>query len=88
MVDHPQRQRFLELRDRADELQALEEAQSILVSCGAISYAVHELMARHEQALSRLGALAPPNPKPLETLLAEVIAPVERLFARVDKENK
>lgn len=83
VVDHPQRKRFLELRPRVADKQSLEEAQAILVSSGAISYSVNELMLRHEQALDKLEALQPPNPEPLHRLLTEVITPVEHLFEKV-----
>lgn len=83
VVDHPQRERFLELRPQVAESAALEEAQAILVSSGAISYCVNELMLRHENALSKLDRLQPPNPEPLQRLLNEVIAPVKHLFEKV-----
>ena len=49
IVDHPDRQRFIELRKKVQDQEALEEAQSILVSSGAISFCVKELVERHEK---------------------------------------
>lgn len=84
IVEHPDRERFIDLRKRAVEVTALEEAQAILVRCGAISYCVNELVARHARAQGLLNAMRLPYPKPMQTLLDEVIAPVENLFATID----
>jgi geranylgeranyl pyrophosphate synthase len=83
IVDHPQRDRFLELRSRVEDPVALEEAQEILVSCGAISYSVDVLMRRHQQATELLNTIELVNPSALTGLLDEAIAPVKHLFAKV-----
>lgn len=88
VVDHPDRDHFIGLRKRAAEAESLEAAQAILVSCGAISYSVNELLLRHEKARQMLGAMQTPNAGPLETLLAEVIEPVEQLFNAVGGEMR
>lgn len=82
-VAHPQQARFSELRSQASDPEALAEAQAILVSCGAISYSVNELMLRHGQAEQLLAAMRLANPDPLAKLLATTIAPVQHLFAKV-----
>jgi hypothetical protein len=41
-VDHPDRRRFIELRQNIPEPDALTEAQEILVRCGAIRYGIHQ----------------------------------------------
>lgn len=86
VVEHPDRERFIALRARADEADSLEAAQQILVSCGAISYSVNELLLRHQKARTLLEAMPAVNPGPLDTLLREVIEPVEHLFAAVGGE--
>lgn len=45
-VEHPQRDRFLELRQRIAAAEALCEAQDILIKSGAISYCVDQLLRR------------------------------------------
>jgi len=82
-VAHPQRARFLELRSQAANPAALAEAQSILVSSGAISYCVNELVLRHRQAEQMLASIGLPDPLPLARLLEEAIAPVQHLFTKV-----
>lgn len=86
IVAHPQQERFIELRGKAADSAALEEAQAILVSSGAISYCVNELMLRQGQAKSLLVAMSLPNPQPLAQLLEQAIAPVQNLFAKVGAE--
>ncbi len=83
IVDHPDRQRFIELRPQVDDLEKLEEAQSILIRCGAISYSVRELMLRHAMADSLVNEMKLVNAEPLKQLLEEAIAPVRHLFAKV-----
>jgi geranylgeranyl pyrophosphate synthase len=83
IVDHPQRDRFAELRSRVEDPIALEEAQGILVSCGAISYCVDVLMKRHEQATELVNNIELENPSALIGLLDEAIAPVKHLFAKM-----
>lgn len=82
-VAHPQQALFIELRNQASDPLALAEAQSILVSCGAISYCARELMLRHAQAERLLAGIVLTNPAPLAKLLATLIAPVHNLFTKV-----
>jgi geranylgeranyl diphosphate synthase type I len=83
VVDHPDRQRFIELRNEVNDLAALEEAQTILVRCGAISYSVNELMLRHAQAQELLNKMNLSKPESITGLLDEALAPVKHLFAKV-----
>jgi geranylgeranyl diphosphate synthase type I len=85
-VNHPERDRLIALRRQVGEALRLEEAQAILASCGAISYSVNELLLRHQRARQLLKALQAPNSTPLNSLLQEVIEPVEHLFAAVGGE--
>jgi geranylgeranyl pyrophosphate synthase len=79
-VDHPDRARFLELRQNITDPQALSEAQDILIQCGAISYGVHHLLQRHQAAQEVLKDIPLIRPDLLEALLEEVVSPVWRLF--------
>ena len=67
---------------------ALEEAQAILVRCGAISYSVKELVERHAKARKLVSEISLADDALLFTLLDEVIAPVERLFSKVGGDLK
>lgn len=86
IVDHPERERFVQLRKQVEDAASLEEAQSILVRSGAISYSVHELTRRHQQAQELLQQIKLAHASPLQELLDEAIAPVKNLFSNVGAE--
>jgi geranylgeranyl pyrophosphate synthase len=86
IVDHPERERFIQLRKQVGDPTLLEEAQSILVRSGAISYSVHQLTARHQQAEELLQQIKLADASPLQELLDEAIAPVKNLFSSVGAE--
>lgn len=83
LVPHPQQPRFLELRSQVQDAHALREAQQILVSSGAISYCVNELLMRQKQLEALLAGMALANPAPLQQILAQAVAPIEHLFSSV-----
>lgn len=79
-VRHQDRVRFLELREKASDLEALHEAQSILIRCGAVSYCIDQLMRRYKLADAILTAIALPQRDQLHELMEKVIAPVHKLL--------
>jgi geranylgeranyl pyrophosphate synthase len=80
LVNHPERARFVELcRDISAE-DALQEAQEILIRCGAVSYCVDQLLRRHQTAQGILNKLPLPKKAAVEALMEAVIAPVRKLF--------
>jgi geranylgeranyl pyrophosphate synthase len=82
-VEHAEREQFLELwqaLQTAPDPNTLDEAQSILIRCGAISYGIYELMRRHQQARGVLDSLTACRRDGLDRLLEEVILPVKNLF--------
>ena len=88
-VEHPARERFLALRERlrlapeGRQADDLREAQTIVIRCGGVSYALHALLQRQAAAQALLASLPLPNPTPLSVLLDEVVAPVRRLMEAV-----
>jgi len=80
IVDHPERARFIELFQNAEETEALSEAQDILIRSGAISYCVDQLIRRHQAAQRVLDTTAVAHPEFVRQLLDEIIAPVQNLF--------
>ena len=82
-VDHPERDRFIELRQQITDPDALKEAQEILVRSGAISYSVNELILRHGIAKQLLEGINLVDPEPMYLLLSELIEPVENLIETV-----
>lgn len=82
-ADHPERVQFETLRTRVDDPQALEEAQQILIRCGAISYCVYHIVKRHQSAEQFLDSMSLVDPAPLRKLVAEQIEPLIRLLQSV-----
>ncbi len=79
-VEHPDRMRFLELRRSVSNLEALAEAQTILIRCGAVSYCVDQLIRRHQRAREMLEGMTLVYRDGLEALLEAQIRPVRELF--------
>ncbi len=86
LVEHPQRARFEELRPHAgNSPQILEEAQEILIQCGAVSYCVYQLLNRYETVKGILADLSLTRRDILEKVFEDVGRPVFQLFEEVDK---
>lgn len=84
-VKHPKRARFLRLSKHISDPEALEEAQEILIQCGAVSYCVAQLIRIHQDAEELVKNIPLANPAPLISLLDEVIAPVRELLNASDR---
>ncbi len=80
VVDHPDRERFLALRQNVQVPASLAEAQAILIRCGAVSYCVDQLVQHYEKACRMLAAIPLQDASGVVRLLEEVLAPVYRLF--------
>jgi geranylgeranyl pyrophosphate synthase len=84
LIEHPERERFLELRPLADDPERLAEAQEILIHCGAVSYCIDQLLRRNQKARQMLEGIPLSEPQGLQTLLEEMIAPVGELFKNLE----
>jgi len=80
-VAHPDRAKFFELCANITTGNALQEAQEILIRCGAVSYCVDQLLRRHQSARGILKEIPLANKAAADSLIEAVIAPVQRLFA-------
>ncbi|MBI3173213.1 MAG: polyprenyl synthetase family protein [Chloroflexi bacterium] len=80
-VRHPHQARFLELLSQIEVPGALQKAQEILLSCGAVSYCVDHILSRNQMAQDILAGLPLADREPLVTLLESVTAPVQTLLA-------
>jgi geranylgeranyl pyrophosphate synthase len=80
-VEHPEQVRFMELYQNVSVEHSLQEAQEILIHCGAVSYCVDQLLRRHRAVQTIFNTTPLANKKEIETLIEGVIAPVWHLFA-------
>lgn len=79
-VEHPERVRFMELCRNISAGDALQEAQEILIRCGAVSYCVDALLRKHQAVQAILDKLTLSNKGLVTALIDELIAPVHNLF--------
>ncbi|MCD6290663.1 MAG: polyprenyl synthetase family protein [Anaerolineae bacterium] len=77
VADHPQREHFARLRSLVyrDE-EVLQEAQRILVTCGAVSYGIYHLAHRYQACKRLLRGLELADPSPMWELLEVQVAPL------------
>jgi geranylgeranyl pyrophosphate synthase len=80
VVEHPERNRFLELRQAMPDPAALEEAQTILIRCGAVAYCLDQLLHRYDLARQIVAGIPLAQRAGLERLLEELVDPVRELF--------
>jgi len=85
LVDHPDRSGFLQLCQDVSRPEALQEAQDILIRCGAVSYCVDQLLQRHHAAQELLETILLIRREGMEELLEEMIIPAQRLFEAIGK---
>ena len=80
-ADHPQRDRFLRLRPAAADPQILEDAQRILIECGAVSFCAYQIVRRQRAGRERLERLALADPAPLREMLDRQAQPLAAWLA-------
>lgn len=80
LVEHPDQDRFIELHQNIEREGFLEEAQEIIIRCGAVSYSIHQLLLKFEKSKEILVELPMKNMAVMQSLLDEVAAPVQRLL--------
>jgi len=80
VVDHPDRARFLELRGNIGDPDALREAQTILVRCGAISYCLDQLISRCQIARNHLSSIDLVDSAWLEKLIEDMVEPARQMI--------
>jgi geranylgeranyl pyrophosphate synthase len=79
-VEHPDRTRFLDLYQNISNENGLQEAQEILIRCGAVSYCVDQLVRRYQATQEILNKTPLPNKGVVEDVVQGVITPVRNLF--------
>jgi geranylgeranyl pyrophosphate synthase len=73
---YPGAERFRALLPAVSDPGALAEAQRLLLSSGAVSYAIYHLLQRHAAARRCLSGLELVDPEPLSDLLGQLIGPL------------
>lgn len=84
VVDHPDRERFLALREDIEKPEVLREAQTILIRCGAISYCLDQLITRYQTAKTSLAEIKLVNPTHLEILFEEMVEPARQMMKALE----
>lgn len=87
IVDHADKDRFLELRQSILNPHALTEAQTILIRCGAVSYCIDQLFHRYHVAKKTLEKISLRSQAELNGLLETILKPVGDLFAATGLSN-
>ena len=88
-ADHADRGRFVELLSRADDPDALREAQRILLRCGAVSYCAYQMLERQRQVRRMIRSLPLADPTPIRDLWTEQIQPlIQLLSTRLGRESE
>ncbi len=85
-VQHPDQERFQQLRERVSEPAALVEAQEILLRCGAVSYCIHHIVNGYHEAQQLVGGMQLAENAGFLALFDELLAPVQELFMAVGQE--
>ena len=84
LADHPAQARLETLLSQINEPAALEEAQQILLHCGAASYCVYHMMQIAQEARAVLDSCQLAQPALLQQFLAERVA---HLFELMTENN-
>ncbi len=84
LVPHPERERFISLRPQVGAAWALQEAQEILIRCGAMSYTIDQLLQRYQQVNALLQQTVLVERAAIQQLVDDVIAPVQKLLIQVN----
>jgi geranylgeranyl pyrophosphate synthase len=79
-TDHPQREAFAHFRTRYQDPTALNAAQSILYSSGAVSYVIYHIIQRYQQAKQQLLQMNLAMPDDLIELWENYPRGIKKLF--------
>ena len=82
-ADHPMQERFLELSTRANDPEALAEAQKILIRSGAVSYCTFKMIELSQEARETLAHVQLRDSGPVEKILAAHLRPLHKLLESV-----
>lgn len=78
-VDHPFRERFDAIRSEVSDPGLLNEAQEILIRCGALSYGLFQIQEHADRVSTLLSVLSLEDQREIRKLFDELIIPAEEL---------
>lgn len=84
-VTHPHQARFRALCNAITDPEALVEAQNILISCGAVSYCIKELVDRCQKAQKLLNSASLAYKVELQGLLDALLRPVQQMLEKTEE---
>jgi geranylgeranyl pyrophosphate synthase len=87
LVQHPDRKRFQKLRPTVAHTGNLREAQAILIRCGAISYAVDQLLKRYHSARKLLTSIPLIRKDIFDAALEDIVTPIRHLLVSIGIKN-
>jgi geranylgeranyl pyrophosphate synthase len=85
--EHAEREALRACLPAVGDAARLEEAQRILLRCGAVSYCAYRLLGLADQARARLEQVRLPDPSPLLSLLDEHLRPLAHLLRQAGVES-
>lgn len=85
-AEYPQKEEFLALKGRADDLASLHKAQQLLIDSGAVSYAAFQLLERHGTARELLDSAGLTRRDRVDYLLKMQLAPFIEFVGEIDSE--
>ncbi len=86
-ADHAEREQFAELSARADDPEALDFAQKILVRSGAISFCMLKLIELSREIQELLAGVELKDPAPMTRIIERHRAPLYRLLEKAGVEE-
>lgn len=87
IVEHADKDRFIELKKNILFDENLLEAQKILIKCGAVSYCIDQLFPRYKKAKSILKKSNRLNQKELLEVLEEIMVAPRHLIHKIENEQ-
>ena len=82
-ADHPDRERFRDIRTQVDDPAVLRSAQQILIRSGAVSYAMYRLCQSYQEARKILRETPFSDPAPLRSVIDQYIVPLVHLLKNI-----
>jgi geranylgeranyl pyrophosphate synthase len=87
IVNYPQKERFLFLQKSISHKGYLEEAQKILLSCGAISYSLDQLLGRYKMLINQVDHIPLKNEASITKLIDDMIYPFKAVMTEIGVEQ-